>query len=786
MLFLERIAEKYLAEYGNDIYKVTFVFPTRRAGLFFLRHLQKKNKPGTAIWAPNVYSIHDFIAAVAGVTIPDQLDLIFALYGIYKKHIRHYPKEFEDFYAWGKMIIGDFDEIDKNMVDTEALFRALKNFKALEDKDIEEKPEIYKKYTGFWEDLGVLHREFKVKLNMQNRAYDGMVYREVAENIAEYTKGRSLPGLKTVFCGFNALTKAEEVIIKYLLKEERAEIYWDIDLYFMEDRNQEAGHFARKNMTALEIAQPLWMDAHLALEKNITIVGVQSKVSQAKVLGMKLQQLQQEDLDPEKIAVVLPDETLLFPTLNSLPENIGKVNVSIGYPLQQTPVFSLLNTIIEMQLRIIDRGGLKDKEMQGFYYKDIRQVLNHPYIKPFAPDEIMEFIDGIRKNNRIYFMEEEFTFPAEIVNGIFKLRIDSQSLLEFFIELLDVIRLFYSENKPDITSVDYEYIYHFYTLLSRLKESLQDTHLVLNINTFRQLFTDIVMSSHIPFTGEPLEGLQILGMLETQTLDFDNIYILSVNEGKIPPGKAHQSFIPNDVRLSINLPTYKDRDAIAAYHFYRLLKSARNLHLIYTTDARGVEKSEKSRFIDQVLIEYGERNPKANIVHQIIDFSFGSPGKKPIEVNKTAHVLDKLYNKNYSASALLSYLTCPLKFYLTYILRLFEEDDVFESPDYRIIGDIVHEALHQLYLPYLNNKPVGMAEIGVIKENLEVELKKAYFEILKTNNIETGRNRIVYDVMKRLLEGFFEKEGYNSGFKITMLEREIKRVYIKVSMGEVE
>lgn len=789
MGFLEKIAERFLKEYGNKIHKITFVFPTRRVGLYFMRHLQMKKKPDTTIWAPPIFSINDFITRLSNLTVSDQMDLIFELYTIYKKHVSNYPKEFEDFYPWGKMIISDFNEIDKFLIDTEKLFKTLREFKSMEDKTKVEKSDIYIKYTGFWEDLGILHREFNCLLRAKNKAYEGMVYREVAEKIKRGEISKSLIWDKVIFCGFNALTKGEETIIHHLLDKEKAEIYWDMDRYFVEDKNQEAGYFFRKNMNIFKIYQPEWVDQQLSEPKNITIIGVQSKVSQAKVLGIKLKELQTSSTDLENIAVVLPDETLLFPTLNSLPETVDRVNITIGFPLQQTPVFSLFNSIIEMQLRVTEGGSAIPYRgiPESFYYKDIQRVLNHPYIKPVSPTEISNFIEQVKKENLVYINYEEINLQTESLKSIFKVLENSQQLIGFFLDLLDFIRTFYTEKKTDLFSIDYEYIYHFYTLLRRLKDLLKSTDLVLDLHTFRPLFTDIVKGSRIPFTGEPLEGLQIMGMLETQALEFSNLFVISVNEGHLPPSKGQQSFIPFDVRNEIGLPTYKERDAIAAYHFYRLLKNSQNITLIYVTETKGMEKSEKSRFIDQLLIEYKERNKNARIAHQIIDFAFEALEVKEISIQKSEKIIEMLSQKSYSSSSLLNYLSCSLKFYFTYILKLYEDEEVYESPDYKLIGHIIHKTLQQLYEPYCGKaKTIVIQEIGSIMERIEKTLTDIYLKELKRSDIHTGRNRIVFEVIKEFLYHFFEKEKKNIGFKILMVEQKIKNIVFQFSLENKE
>ncbi|MCK4761367.1 MAG: PD-(D/E)XK nuclease family protein [Candidatus Aminicenantes bacterium] len=853
MFFLQKIADKFLKEYGGEIHKIAFVFPTRRAGLYFLRHLQKQKKETASMWAPPIFSIKDFAAGLAGVTIPDQLELIFALYegvappayeggaapptyegpgnhitdridqkvSFGSKFSRRISKEFADFYPWGKMIISDFDEIDKHLVDAAELFRNLKEFKEIEDINIDEQAGIYQRYTGFWEDLGSMYREFNRALKEKNSAYEGMAFRFAAENIKEILKapadpkaggGNRAEGLtatapgweKAVFCGFNALTPAEETIIRFLISEEKGEIFWDMDHYFVDDVNQEAGSFYRRNREFFGREQEQWVEDRLLEPKNIDIIGVQSKVSQAKVLGLKLEQLGQALSDPEHIAVVLPDETMLFPVLNSLPGNIEKVNITIGFPLAQTPVYSLFDSILEMQWRAAESStaGPKaqpTKDSPGknaatlwnsapvFYYKDVRKIMNHPYIRPFATEEIGALMTHIKKENLIYMAVEDVASLPKPLKNLFKIPGDSRQIIERFQELLTSIRSFYLENKPGLFATDHEYLYFFYTLLTRLQDSLKNTGLQLDIRTFRQLLSDIVKSSRLPFTGEPLEGLQIMGVLETQTLNFSNLFILSVNEDYLPPGKSHHSFIPTETRKIIGLPTYKESDAVAAYHFYRLLKNSQNVTLIYTTAAGGLEKSEKSRFIEQLQIEYAVKNPQARIEHQVIDFSFSHPENKEIRVEKSAAILERLAERYYSASSLLDYLTCPLKFYFSHILKLKEEEEVFESPDQRIVGDIIHDVLHKLYGSYRGrDEALSFKEIETIQGRVEPVLTAVYRDTLKSGDLFTGRNRIVFEVIKQLLDSFFEKEKRGPGFKILMLEEAVKGVRLSFAADNVE
>jgi RecB family exonuclease len=784
MSFLKKIAQKFVKEYQNQIHRLAFVFPTRRAGLYFRRHLQDQLAENQSIWAPQIFSINDFIIQLSELSLADPLDLIFDLYQVYDTKVGKFTKKFQEFYPWGKMIISDFNEIDKYLIDQRTLFRTLKEYKKVQEMtQDEEKSEILNNYIGFWEDLGEIYQKYKSYLEIENRGYEGMIYRQVAEGINDYIKhNQKINWDITIFCGFNALNQAEEKIINSLLKANKAEIFWDMDKYFVEDTLQEAGLFFREHLKKMELEPPQWVSNQLLDHKNISIIGAQSKVSQAKLLGIELPKFIQNLPQEENIAVILPDETLLFPTLNSIPDDIQKVNITIGYPLQQTPVYTLANTIMEMQIRGQKNLSslIKTKEL---YFKDVISVMNHPYIKPIFTEEVASFIEKIKDENLIYISQEDTAHLSPEMRKMFIPIRDSLQFIVFFLELLDLIRSYYAETESELFSIDLEYIYHFYTLISRLKDSLTLVGPPLDMDTFRQLFNDIIIASRIPFTGEPLEGMQIMGMLETQTLDFPTTFILSMNEGYLPPSKVRNSFIPFDVRIQVGLPTYKDRDAIAAYHFYRLLSHSKNTFLFYTAGSKGLEKNEKSRFIDQILIEYSQKNPKANISHQIIDFNFDPQPTREISINKSHDVLDILYQKSYSASSLLTYLSCSLKFYFSYVLKLKEDEDMAEDPDHRIIGNIIHDTLKDLYMPYCTQgKIVKIKDLDYSLSVYQDTLENSYLKFLKNVDLKTGRNKIIYEVITRFLNNFFRKERKQSGFKLLLLEEKIQNIKLPVSI----
>ncbi len=771
MKFLERLAEQILREHGANVHRLQVLFPTRRAGLHFRHHLQRlANAP---FWPPRIQAMGDWIVDLSGLAVPDPLELIFELYDVYSGLAQRFPKRFEEFYAWGKMLLADFDEIDKQLLDEETLFRALREFKEIEKLNIEEKSDIYRKYTSFWGELEAIYQKFGAALRSKNQAYEGLAYRLAAERV---TAGQALDSERVLFCGFNAFNAAEEKIVAELLRRGQAALFWDMDEYFVNDANQEAGHFFRNQRQRLAGSGTNWIGSGLSEKKEIHITGVSSTAGLAKALGLELRRLLPDAPAPEEVVVVLPDETLLFPVLNSLPAEAAQVNITLGYPLDHTPLFTLLNALIEMQLHAGESEG-----HTVFYYRDLVRVLCHPYVRPLAPQAAADLLHRVRDEGRMTVPAAAISQPP--LDFLFQRWRTSAEAIPFLQELFDRLRSL-EESPTPLFALDLEYLYHFYRLLTRLKNLTKRRNLNMELRLFWQLFNDIARHERIPFSGEPLQGLQVMGMLETQALDFDQVCILSLNEGVLPAGKSDLSFIPPDVRTAVGLPTFRERDAISAYHFWRLLQRARRVRLFYVSQRQGlgIKKNEKSRFIEQLLIEYKEKNPAASVEQQILDFAFTRQQPRPIRIPKEETTLASLAERGISASALLTFRTCPLRFYLNYVEDIREEEEPADSPDQRRLGTILHEALRRLYAPLLG-KTVGGNDWPLLRQRLDGCLRQAYGQEFPGAVLETGRNRIVWEVLQRLLKSFLNKEQAGESFQLELLEGGIESVPFEFVAG---
>lgn len=761
--FLQAIAARFLAQYPQNPHQVAFVFPTRRAGLFFKHHLQQGISH--AEWAPAILSINDFMIKQSKLRCAETLELVVELYQIFSSTVTSFPKNFEEFYPWGKMILSDFNEIDKFLVDINILFRSLSEFGEIEKLDIGEKTPIYQRYVGFWKELNTIYDHLGQLLRSKNKAYEGMIYRDVAEGRGDI---RPLPWEKVIFAGFNALTPCEEKLFQTLIQTGRGEVLWDMDTYFVEDENQEAGHFFRRNRQHFSPSNMgCWVDQKLLTEKTIRVRGVQSKVSQTKVLASLLKEVYGQGVDPRDVVVVLPDESLLFPVLNSIPSEIKSINVTMGYPLDQTPVHSLFTTLVTIQ---------KNMKPGGCNHQDVMRLLNHPYVKHLYSEQIPPFIYQLKRDNQLLVPDIPF-LTAEFAVFINRAH-PPRRLIDHFLSLLAFIRTQYEADPGGFLRIDMEFLLGFYRLLQQLSTAMERFGLQLDISTFWQLFNDIAASTRLPFSGEPLQGLQVMGMLETQCLDFKQVIILSLNEGFLPVGKVYNSFIPRDIRRFVNLPIYREHDAMSAYHFYRLLRHARQVDLVYVESGGqggGFAPGERSRFVDQILLEYQERNPHAEISQQVCGFNFALQPVRSISIEKSAADIEQMLEHSFSASSILTYLHCSLRFYYQYLIGLKEDEELFSSPDRRLMGNIIHKALEKMYRPHIN-RVMAADEISELAAdgNIERYLRAAFKEETALDEIDTGRNRIIYEVMKRMIEYFLEHERSMAGFKLLHVERRVE------------
>jgi len=794
-----------------------FVFPTRRAGVYFKKYLTERFAD-QFIWSPYVFSIVEFTQFLSDKVILDPVTMVLELYKIY--HLHEPEIKFDKFYPWGLLLIKDFDEIDKYMVDHKQLFadlrdmRQIDEFFELDDEqfqflkqfwnvlDKEQNTELESEFIRIWEILGSVYEEFKANLEENNAAYEGMAQREILRKLENGSL--KLPFNRVVFAGFNALSTAEEKLFEHLSEKDiNGKIYWDSDAYYMTDPKQEANKFLSRYYKKWKFhPKHDWSqqtDFRIAA-KNVHIIGIPLKVGQAKYTGQLLQNMvEQQKLEMSESALVLGDEALLFPMLYALPNEIEQINITMGYPLKDSPLYRLMDTIVQLQKTIKiteEKKGNNPSEKKSdnstkeiFYSKYILQIINNPFIRSFDQEAVQQYTDYIEFNNLIFIGRDNILSRLQhpVFGRIFAHAPFFLDLIEIFNDILVFIfNRIEDENKEKAEAeqkekgdfnvkpgevneesakiektVEQEFIYHTLLQLQKLKETLQKYRQTVTNDTFWKLFREVIQTVKLPFTGEPLEGLQIMGFLETRTLDFKNIFALGINEGAIPSSKPHQTFIPFNLRRWAKMPTFLDQDAIYAYHFYHLLQRAENVYLIYNTEIGNFGSGEKSRFLLQMEHELEILAPDIKIQKHIIATPLqSSPAiKEPLEVVKTAEIMTELnrYIENHpntskenarrlSPSALTTYINCPVQFYFKHIANLYELESVKEDITNLVFGNILHHTIEFTYNDFIYQRirTQNLLDRNKLLHALHKQLvvKQFYSQIFRSDQLEKHKEHL--------------------------------------------
>ncbi len=791
--FLEKLVDDLLNRHGNDISRLCLVFPTRRAGLYFKkRYSSKLTAPA---WSPAVFSIEDFVQSLSKYNPGDDLDLIFELYQVYKKYF--HGESFDKFYPWGVMLLSDFDEVDSALADGKKLFSSISELKEIDEQfelaeeDMQrirefwkiffdrEQGKIRKAFHENWKHLEQIYLEFTTVLKRKNMVYEGLSVRSVAEGLEDGSVKSEFS--HHIFAGFYSLSAAEEKIISHFIKNKTATVYFDADTYYTDDQRQEAGTFIRKNNLISEGYS--WKENLLAHDgKKIEMIGVPLQVLQAKTAGQIISEM---PLDPETMnntAIVLPDEQLLMPVLYALPQGVEDVNVTMGYPLSASPLFSLTESLFELQ---------KSFKGKSFYFKHVVSLLSHPYIQFTDYEGINKWLDAFRLKPEIRINQSALTEGkvSQALKVLFSGFDSLGSAMDYFNSFFSLLIESIRNEKSGMQSIEKEYIYYFYTRFKKLEEILKKYPEEISVETFRALLNEVVMSTRIPFTGEPLKGLQVMGFLETRVLDFENLIILSLNEDVLPPASHHPSFIPYTIRRAFGLPTFEAHNAIAAYHFYRLLQRAKNIYLIYNTEVKNFSGGEKSRFLLQIENELLLRNPGIKLIHRNVALQVSELNVPAVEVKKTDAVMKELnryfeplttplkFSKKLSASALGSYISCSLKFYFQYIAKLRIPDEQEEFIEGGMLGTILHEAMHSLYLPFKTIAKSDFEKILLLCERaVDEAIRKEFSEVEALE----GKNLLMRNVLIELVKKIVEFDS-KQPLAVKYLEEEF---VLPVSMGE--
>lgn len=790
LTFQSELAATLLRRHSNDLSNLVMLFPSLRARAFFSDALTEL--VDTPIWQPSWASIDELMECGSGLMCGERIRLITELYKVYVKH--HPTEEFDKFYFWGDMLISDFDMIDKYMIDADMLLRNIKDIKEIESDVSYLTPEQERILISFWSSIGpessltdhkqrfltvwrslpAIYKEYREQLFKLGIGYPGMVYRATAERIK---RGEDIPikPKRYVLAGFNALSKSEEVLFQYLARSRYgAEFYWDYDDYYVANRDNEAGLFLRSNLSLFPATEQIRHDYFTTTDKQFRVSACASNIVQVKHVADILNALPKEELD-RRTAIVLTDENLLIPLLHALPKGVESVNVTMGYPLKTTLAYTLLERLIALQTH----GRNCDDGITKFYHADVMGLLSHPYIIDSCKQPSQKHAHDIT-TNRIISVDSTRFANDEILNVVFTCKYDrwnelSQYLIDVISTLIDTLR------EEDIEQMEYLRI----TLdeLHKTANSLKECDIDIPIDVYTSLLRRHLQGVTIPFDGEPIEGVQIMGILETRNIEFKNVIILSMTDANFPGNRTEQpSFIPYSLRLAYGMPTPEEHEAMYAYYFYRLIQRAERVDMLYCSHADDKSTGERSRYIYQL-----EYESPFEIKRRSVGVDLKLEERKPISVaksNKEIELLNRYLQKDsgytLSPTALFRYVECPLKFYFATIAHIKSADELSDKIDALTFGNILHESMQELYTPIIgvenaNDRVAGLRDKELVERSVDKIIGKLLLGDESASKADfTGDTLLVRDIIiKYIYEGILSYDSCRKGFKIAGLERDV-------------
>jgi len=804
--FLKLVASDLYNRANGNLARTAVVFPNKRAALFFNEYLAKE--AGKPIWSPAYITISELFRSMSTLEVADPIKLVCELYKVYRQTTNS-EETLDNFYFWGELLISDFDDADKNLARTKDLFSNLKELKSLMgdlsymDKEqeeaiqqffhnfsIERRTVLKERFISLWDVLGDIYTRFKENLKQQGIAYEGMLYREVMETFQ--TDG--LPYETYVFVGFNVLNKVERQLFKALKDADKALFYWDYDESYLNKTHHEAGVFIKQNLK--EFPSPLDASCFNRLDspKEIHYVASPTENAQARYLPQWIRKNLTES--EKETAVVLCNESLLQPVLHSLPEDVKHVNITMGFPLSQTPVYSFVLALLELQI-----NGFNPKNGR-FLFEQVIAVLKHPYTRQQTTEaEALE--KSLTQDNRFYPLPGELK-KDEFLSHLFTPVSGILPLTDYLLEALQQVAVIYRKDKEKeqdeaLNQLYRESLFKAYTTFGRIRTLMEEGILNIQPHTFRKLVVRILSTLNIPFHGEPAIGLQVMGVLETRNLDFRHLILLSTNEGQLPKNGGDSSFIPYNLRKAFGMTTIEHKIAVYAYYFYRLLQRAEKVTLMYNNSSDGLNRGEWSRFMLQFLIEW-----KHPILLQTLQAKQSPQGSTTITLPKTPEVMQKMWhrfsleaNKDalLSPSALNCYLDCTLRFYFKYVARLKAPEEVNADIDSATFGSIFHLAAENIYKDLTaHGKVINKETIeALLKHPLKLEsyvdnaFKELFFYIPQEEKSEYNGTQLIHsEVIVRYLRQLLKHDYAYAPFTFEASEKDVfEEVSIHTPNGDL-
>ncbi len=837
--FLYKIAELFYAQYGNDLYRHTFVFPNRRAGFFFQKYLAEI--AGKPLFSPSVITIQELFGSMSSCRLADKIEMLVMLYDHFGE-ISGSDESFDDFLYWGEMLLNDFNDVDKYMADAKQLFRNVHDFRSMDD-DLahlteKQKDAIRRFWTNFmpvgesetkrkfqetWQILYQLYTSFRTELQQKGLAYEGMMFREVAERARsgelDYTGNGGVTdgegnkdrqekqgeggsqSTNYIFVGLNALTPAETVLLEHLKHRGIADFYWDYESPQVQDSQNRASLWVKENLRRFP-SRFILHDSDRASassqKANIEVIGIPSGVGQAKHVTQILSRLIGSGAIPNpdeaiNTAIVLPDERLLLPVLYSIPEEIEKINVTMGYGLSYSSISALMEHIAGLQRNIRESAG----EMM-FYHRNVLSILNHPLVYTSAKEEVEALKTYILTNNRIVVSDSEFP-QHPLLQLIFRPLTAWHDIFEYIKDILTFIYNTLTDEKRvkeeagDSTrpvDLEREFIVQYHKTVTRLQDRLH-TARNMSLETCFRLLKKLAHSISVAFSGEPLSGLQVMGVLETRVIDFENLIILSMNEGVFPLKDPVNSFIPFTLRKGFGLPVYEHQDSTYAYHFYRMISRAKRVFMLYDTRTEEMQTGEVSRYFYQLKYLYPDY---FNISERVVAYDVAAPEILPVSVTKTPEVLRKLdaFRKGgesfLSASLINNYINCPLQFYFTAVEGLYEEDEVRESVESDLFGSIFHKLMETIYSRYKAKTVTPDVLTSIAKDDalltklLEEAFAEYYFKQKDEPRPLLGQHYLIGEILRSYVKQTLETDKQFTPFEFVGAEYRFRTPY-RVNAG---
>ena len=793
--FLSQCAEYIYNNHEGELRDVCLVFPNRRSGVFFRSYLQKYISG--AVIGPKITTVNELISGFSKFHQGEKLQLISMLYEIFRKHTKS-KETFDEFYFWGEILLADFNDIDRYLVNAEDLFRNIADIKEIDSlfdyltpdqkKALEQfwgslavsdKKEYQRRYIYIWDKLFPVYAEFKKKLVEKQLAYSGMIDRSVVETMKE--EGLPLSFNKYYIIGLNALNACEKALFAHLQQELKAEFLWDYDLYYINDDKNEAGWFIRENLKRFPPPEDFSLNVDSFRKKpRVKLVAVSSVYGQSQEIPTFLSEIKDElKTEFDNTAIVLADESLLFSALGAISENTGTVNITMGYPVKNSVVYGFLLLLINLlkNHRTDNDGNIV------VYHRFVTDVLNHQLLSDIELQKANTFISELKSKNKITVVLSEIDF-SEMHRRIFTLPEKVEDYSNYF---LNVLGSFYTwlKEKENAGSMLLELIYSIYQSIEKLKSVVaavtREQQREISSMVYFRLFHQYLGQVSVAFEGEPLSGMQVMGILETRCLDFENLVILGLNENKWPRTFTAASFIPHNIRKGFGLPGIDEQDAMYAYYFYRLIQRAENISATYSVVKEGISTGELSRYGYQLLYDSNQQPEKVNL-----GFSFANDPVMPINIKSSPAIVADLLsriNKDHplSPSAINIYLMCSLRFYFRYFMQLPEPDEVKDEIDSPVFGNIFHETMEALYTPFVG-KVINKSDLEQLQKNkvlLENEIRKAiakhYFKEKEPGKKPVkleGKTLLIYENTKIFLKQLLQIDKELAPFTLDSLEQQ--------------